>query len=110
MLNNRDRNQGQAFLPQQAWTVRQIVDALVLPMVNEGVLVLSAGIARRASDIDLAAIHGFGFPRWLGGPMHWAQAEGLPDVVARLDGLARQGLAEPASDVLRDHSQTGQAL
>ena len=40
----------------------------------------------------------------------WAQAEGLPDVVARLDGLARQGLAEPASDVLRDHSQTGQAL
>ncbi len=110
IFNNRDRDQGQTSLPQQAWTVRQIVDALVLPMVNEGVLVLSAGIARRASDIDLAAIHGFGFPRWLGGPMHWAQAEGLPDVVARLDGLARQGLAEPASDVLRDHSQTGQAL
>ena len=110
IFNNRDRDQGQTSLPQQAWTDRQIVDALVLPMVNEGVLVLSAGIARRASDIDLAAIHGFGFPRWLGGPMHWAQAEGLPDVVARLDGLARQGLAEPASDVLRDHSQTGQAL
>ena len=79
-------------------------------MVNEGTKILAEGIALRASDIDLVKIHGYGFPRWLGGPMHWAQAEGLADVVTRLDALAREGLAEPACDTLSNHSRTGQAL
>ncbi len=97
-------------VPQRAWTSRQITDALVLPMVNEGAKILAEGIALRASDIDLVKIHGYGFPRWHGGPMHWAQAEGLAVVVAGLDALAQAGLAEPACDHLRGHSLSGQAL
>jgi hypothetical protein len=42
--------------------------------------------------------------------MHWSQAEGLVDVVARLDALADQGLSEPACEYLRNHSRSGQAL
>jgi len=46
-------------------------------------------------------IHGYGFPRWRGGPMHYADARGLSDVVAVLDRLAAEGLAEPPCDGLR---------
>ena len=100
----------EAHVSQRIWSASAIIDALVLPMVNEGTKILAEGIALRASDIDLVKIHGYGFPRWLGGPMHWAEAEGLVDVVTRLDALAREGLAEPACDTLRNHSRTGQAL
>ncbi|SMD12785.1 3-hydroxyacyl-CoA dehydrogenase NAD-binding domain-containing protein [Rhizobium sp. RU36D] len=41
-------------------------------MVNEGALLLAEGVARQASDIDVALIHGYGFPRWTGGPVWWA--------------------------------------
>jgi 3-hydroxyacyl-CoA dehydrogenase len=41
-------------------------------MANEGKRVLEEGMALRAVDIDIAAIHGYGFPPWRGGPMFWA--------------------------------------
>ena len=34
----------------------------------------------------------YGFPEWRGGPMHWAEGEGLALVRAKLDALA---LAHP---------------
>ena len=54
-------------------------------MVNEGAKILDEGIALRASDIDVVWINGYGFPVAKGGPMHWAEAEGLSKIVARLD-------------------------
>jgi 3-hydroxyacyl-CoA dehydrogenase len=45
-------------------------------MANEGARILGEGIALRAGDIDVAMIAGFGFPRWEGGPMFWAEARG----------------------------------
>ncbi|HCP00697.1 MAG TPA: 3-hydroxyacyl-CoA dehydrogenase, partial [Rhodospirillaceae bacterium] len=39
-----------------------------------------------ASDIDLVWLHGYGFPRWRGGPMFYADMVGLPEIVATLDG------------------------
>ena len=44
-------------------------------MVNEAGWVLSEGIAQRASDIDLAMVHGFGFPDFRGGPAFWARRQ-----------------------------------
>lgn len=46
-------------------------------MANEGLRLLGAGTALRPSDIDVAVVLGRGFPRWEGGPMHWADARGL---------------------------------
>ena len=42
---------------------------LIGEMAAEGQAILDEGIAARASDIDLVEIHGYGFPRWRGGPM-----------------------------------------
>ena len=48
-----------------------IAGRLVAEMAKEGAIILSEGIAQRAADIDLVKIHGYGFPRWLGGPMFY---------------------------------------
>jgi 3-hydroxyacyl-CoA dehydrogenase len=46
-------------------------------LANEGFRLLDQGIARRPSDIDLILVHGHGFPRGRGGPMHLADRRGL---------------------------------
>ena len=47
----------------------EIATRLVREMAAEGQAILDEGIARSAADIDLVEIHGYGFPRWRGGPM-----------------------------------------
>jgi 3-hydroxyacyl-CoA dehydrogenase len=49
-----------------------IADYLVAEMAAEGEAILAEGIAARPADIDLVEIHGHGFPRRRGGPMHHA--------------------------------------
>lgn len=93
--------------PQRVWSETEIADAILLPMVNEATRILAEGVALRAADIDLVKIHGYGFPRWRGGPMHYAEARGLAEVVAVLDGLAAEGLADPACDGLRRAAEAG---
>ena len=62
----------------------EIVDRLTLALANEGAFILEEGIAQRASDIDVVYCHGYGFPRFRGGPMHAAEARGLQSVVDRI--------------------------
>jgi len=64
---------------------REISDEEVLkrclyPLVNEGAKILEEGLAIRASDIDVIWVHGYGFPRYHGGPMFWADTIGLDEV------------------------------
>ncbi len=53
-------------------SAKEIAAHLVGAMADEGRQILAEGIAERASDIDLVEIHGYGFPRWTGGPMFQA--------------------------------------
>ena len=48
---------------------REIADRLVGAMAAEGEAILREGIAQSPQDIDLVEVHGYGFPRWKGGPM-----------------------------------------
>ena len=34
---------------------------------------LEEGFAEKPSDIDVIYVHGYGWPEWTGGPMHWAE-------------------------------------
>ena len=45
----------------------------VQPLIDEGHRLLADGVARRAGDIDLVWVHGYGFPAARGGPMHMAR-------------------------------------
>ena len=66
----------------------EILARLLHPLVNEGAKILAEGIARRSGDIDVVYIHGYGFPAYKGGPMYWAEQEGLEKVIATLELLA----------------------
>ena len=60
---------------------------LFFPMINEGFHILEGGFARRPADIDVCYIHGYNFPRYRGGPMHHADAMGLPAVKKTLEQI-----------------------
>ena len=46
------------------------------------------GVAERATDVDVALVNGYGFPRWEGGPVFWARERGEAALGADLDWLA----------------------
>ncbi len=50
----------------------EIQRRVLVAMANEAVLLLAEGVSSRVGDIDLALVHGFGFPAWEGGPVFWA--------------------------------------
>ena len=58
----------------------EILQRCLYPLINEGARILDEGIAERASDLDLVWMHGFGFPRYRGGPMFYADSVGLDHV------------------------------
>ena len=66
---------------------QEIVERTLYTMVNEGAKILEEGIAQRASDIDVVWVYGYGWPVYRGGPMFWADSEGLAKIV---EGLRRQ--------------------
>ncbi|MET4594826.1 MULTISPECIES: 3-hydroxyacyl-CoA dehydrogenase NAD-binding domain-containing protein [unclassified Sphingomonas] len=80
----------------------EIVARTLYTMVNEGALILEEGKAQRASDVDVVWIYGYGWPVYRGGPMFWAQSEGLPKVVA---GLEKYGF--PVAKSLKDAAASG---
>ncbi len=57
---------------------------MILPLINIGAQILDEGVAYRASDIDVVWTNGYGFPRWRGGPMFYADTLGLDRVLARI--------------------------
>ena len=87
---------------------REIVERTLYTMVNEGSKILEEGMAQRASDIDVVWVYGYGWPVWRGGPMFWADTEGLPKIV---EGLKRQqerlGSAFGLSELLIEKAEAG---
>ena len=67
-------------IERRPFTRDEIVERCIYALINEGAKILEEGIALRASDVDLVWIHGFGFPRYRGGPMFYADTVGLKKV------------------------------
>ena len=55
---------------------------LMAVMVNEGALIVEEGIAERDADVDIVKLLGYGFPRWRGGPMCFANEIGWQRMAA----------------------------
>ena len=66
----------------------EIVHRLVYALVNEAAKILDEGIAGKASDIDMVYLTGYGFPLWRGGPMRYADEQGLFNVVQAMKRFA----------------------
>lgn len=69
----------------------EIQDRALASIVNEALLVLEDGIAARSSDIDLVLVHGYGFPKHLGGPLFWARRQSREQLERSLAAVAAEG-------------------
>lgn len=67
----------------------EIVARYMAAMVNEGARIVDEGIARRPVDVDVVKLYGYGFPRFRGGPMLWADTVGLGTVLATIRDAAQ---------------------
>jgi 3-hydroxyacyl-CoA dehydrogenase len=75
-------------LVRRAFSPEEICRRAVLTMVNEAALLLEEGIAARPSDIDVAMVNGYGFPKHEGGPLFWASRQNRTVVLSELRDLA----------------------
>jgi 3-hydroxyacyl-CoA dehydrogenase len=72
---------------------REIVERCLYPMINEGARILEEGVALRPGDIDVVYTCGYGFPRFRGGPMFYADEVGLDTVLSGIEKYGRLGHA-----------------
>jgi 3-hydroxyacyl-CoA dehydrogenase len=90
----------------------EIEQRCLFAMINEGAKVLEEGVALRASDIDVVYTSGYGFPRYRGGPMYYADTVGLGEICARIDAFAER--LDPqywqASGLLRRLADSGESI
>lgn len=71
---------------------KEIVRRYMASMVNEAAKVVGEGIARRPLDVDMTLLFGYGFPRYRGGPLKWADIVGLDALLA---DIKRYGETDP---------------
>ena len=69
---------------QRSFTDEEILRRLLFASVNEACKILEEGKAYRASDIDVMWLGGFGFPRYRGGLMYWADGIGVAEVYRQI--------------------------
>ena len=93
------------------FTAEEIMARYLAAMVNEACEVLREGVALKPSDIDVTFVHGYGFPRYRGGPMKFADSYGLARM---LDDIRRYGQHDPifwqASPLLVELVASGQTF
>jgi 3-hydroxyacyl-CoA dehydrogenase len=67
-------------IPQRSHGSDEIVQRCLYPLINEGIRILEEGVASRAGDVDVVWCAGYGFPRYRGGPLFYADTIGLKTV------------------------------
>ena len=82
--------QAQMGITPRDFSNEQIVRRYMCAMVNEAARVVGEGIARRPLDVDMTLLFGYGFPRYWGGPLKWADIVGLDAVLADIEEFAKE--------------------
>ena len=78
------RASAEAGITRREISDQEILERCVYQLVNTGANILEERIAQRASDIDIVYLFGYGFPRYRGGPMFYADCVGLDNVLAAI--------------------------
>jgi 3-hydroxyacyl-CoA dehydrogenase len=96
---------------QRSFTDEEILRRLLFASVNEACKILEEGKAYRASDIDVMWLNGFGFPRYRGGLMYWADGIGVGEVYRQIQAWHQQyGERWAPAALLRRLAETGTPL
>jgi 3-hydroxyacyl-CoA dehydrogenase len=73
----RKRAEALCVVQRSDHSEQEIIERCLFPLLNEAIQILDEGVALRASDIDVAWSSGYGFPRYRGGPLFYAETLGL---------------------------------
>jgi 3-hydroxyacyl-CoA dehydrogenase len=96
---------------QRTFTDEEILRRLLFSSVNEACKILEEGKAIRASDIDVMWLNGFGFPRYRGGLMFWADTIGAREVYNQIAAWhQRYGARWRPSALLQELAERGGSL
>lgn len=85
-----DAERAKKGVTPRKFTPEEILRRYMASMVNEGAKVVEEGIALRPLDVDVTFISGYGFPRYRGGPMKWADMQGLDKVLADIKEFEKE--------------------
>ncbi|MBB5411557.1 3-hydroxyacyl-CoA dehydrogenase [Paraburkholderia sp. HC6.4b] len=85
-----DAERARAGITPRSFTDEQIMRRYLAAMINEGANVVHEGIALRPLDVDVTLLYGYGFPRYRGGPMKYADSVGLPTILADIREFAKE--------------------
>jgi len=95
-------------IEQRSLTDEEILRRLLCASVNEACKILEEGKAYRASDIDVMWLHGFGFPRYRGGLMYWADTVGSRAIFDQISAWhERYGRRWMPASLLREIAASG---
>ncbi len=103
-----DAERERAGITPRTFTDEEIMRRYMAAMINEGANVVHEGIALRPLDVDVTFLYGYGFPRYRGGPMKYADTVGLATVLADIREFAKEDpLFWQASPLLVDLVERG---
>jgi len=74
-------------IERRAIPATEIVERCLLGMINEAARLLDERVVSRPSDVDVVWLTGYGFPRFRGGPLFYADRLGVAHVLARIGAL-----------------------
>ena len=74
-------------ITHQPMTDDAVLNRLLLALINEAATLLGEGIATKAADVDLVLVHGYGFPRFRGGPLFHADQIGMAALLEQVKAL-----------------------
>ena len=87
----------------------EIVERMMVPMLVEAAHALEDGVVGTPAELDMALLLGLGFPRYLGGPLKYADWLGLERVVALSDKYAHLGEQYRATAAMRAMAAAGKS-
>ena len=80
---------------------------LILLIVNEAARCLEEKVVASPEDADYGMILGTGFPAYRGGPLRFAENQGIKKIVEELERLAQRDDKFTAAEILKKHARDG---
>jgi len=92
----------------KTWTKEELQHRIVLRFVNEAVMTLEEGVIQSATDGDIAAVFGVGFPARFGGPFKFVDTKGAQWVVDEMEKFKEAyGAPFEPCQMLKDMAKSG---
>ncbi|MEC7629781.1 MAG: 3-hydroxyacyl-CoA dehydrogenase family protein, partial [SAR324 cluster bacterium] len=93
------------------YSPEEIIRRYLGAMVNEAAKVLEEKVARCPSDIDVVQHYGYGFPRYRGGPLKYADMYGIQKIVKDIEEFfAEDPFFWKPSELLKTMAAQGQTF